>query len=94
MNTEQYTILQTFITLIPVLTIAWKGSAMITKLEQMVINLNKCIQDLREDREKDKLELKEVQKNHELRIKNLEEDMIEIKSYELAEIDRLKNRNS
>lgn len=79
MTIQGFEILELVVTLIPILTIAWKGSSMITRLEEMVNNLNKCIEDLREDRERDKLEIKEIQINHEQRIKMLEQDIILVK---------------
>ena len=76
---EAFEILELIVTLIPVITLAAKGSSMITRLEEMVNNLNKCIQDLREDRERDKQEIKEIQKDHEKRISDLEKDIIYVK---------------
>lgn len=79
MKIEAFEILELIVTLIPVITLAAKGSSMITRLEEMVNNLNKCIQDLREDRERDKQEIKEIQKDHEKRISDLEKDIIYVK---------------
>ena len=53
MTIQGFEILELVVTLIPILTIAWRGSSMLTRLEEMVNNLNKCIEDLREDRERD-----------------------------------------
>lgn len=79
MTIQSLELIQLVVTLIPILTIAWKGSSMLTRLEEMVHNLNKCIEEIREDREKDKQEFKEIQKNHELRIGALEKEIILVK---------------
>ena len=79
MTIQGFEILELVVTLIPILTIAWRGSSMLTRLEEMVNNLNKCIEDLREDRERDKQEIKQIQKDHENRIVALEKEIIMVK---------------
>ena len=79
MSIGSFEILELVVTLIPILTIAWRGSSMLTRLEEMVNNLNKCIEDLREDRERDKQEIKQTQKDHENRIVTLEKEIILVK---------------
>ena len=79
MTIQGFEILDLVVTLIPILTIAWRGSSMLTRLEEMVNNLNKCIEDLREDRERDKQEIKQIQKDHENRIVALEKEIIMVK---------------
>ena len=79
MNIQGFEIIQLFLTILPILGIAWKGSSMLTRLEEMVANLNTVIKELREDWQRDRAEIKQRHENHEERIRLLEKEIAIVK---------------